>query len=458
MRAGVPALACVLIAAVLAACAQNAARQTGTDAHHATSERITADTFAELNALQREANALNSPLAVHEFYRKRFEQGEGGLRNLIAQVLAANEAELGDYERAVLRFPLGAPGLRGVPAALPDRERYRAVDATDGIARLARERRIVVVNEAHHAAQTRVLTLQLLPRLRELGYTHLAVEGLDERDRELAVRGYPVQASGTYLREPLYGEIVRQALRLGYIVVPYESARPQADADTREEDQAQHIVERVFRTSPDAKLLVHAGYAHAHERAGYLDAEPMALRLKRKTGFDPLTIDQTVLRPIEPAREYRDYRELLHRFAIAEPSIFLARRDDVAWSLEPGYYDVSVVLPPPAKLIVGRPVWLALDGTRTPVAIDVDLGAAHLPCLIEARYRNESDKAVPADRVLVERSDVQALLFLRPGDYRLSAIDASGGVLLRRSLRVDPMPKGANAHYRDWRSVASSRR
>ncbi|MBS0583610.1 MAG: hypothetical protein JSS42_10975 [Proteobacteria bacterium] len=402
-----------------------------------TSAHVTPGTFAELNALQREANALNSPLAAHEFYRRRFEQSEGGLRNLIAQVLAANEAELGDYERAVLRFPLGAPGLRGAPAALPDRDTHRAVNAADGIAALARERRIVVVNEAHHAAQTRVLTLQLLPKLRDLGYTHLAVEGLDERDREIATRGYPVQASGTYLREPLYAEIVRRALRLGYVVVPYESARPQADADTREEDQAQHIVERVFRAAPDARLLVHAGYAHAHERTGYLDAEPMALRLKRKTGFDPLTIDQTLLRPIEPAREYRDYRELLRRFAIAAPGILVAKRDGAAWSLEPGYYDVSVVLPPPAKLIVGRPDWLTLGGTRAPVAIDVDLSAAHLPCLIEARHAGENDKAVPADRELVERDATQAVLFLAPGDYRLSAVDASGSVFLRRSLRVD---------------------
>lgn len=219
--------------------------------------------------------------------------------------------------------------------------------------------------------------------------------------------------------------------------MPYESARPEADAETREEDQARHIIERVFRAAPEARLIVHAGYAHAHEHAGYLDAEPMALRLKRKTGFDPLTVDQTLLRPVDAAREYPDYRELLRRFTIAAPSILVANRDGAAWSLEPGYYDISVVLPPPAKLIVGRPDWLALGGTRTPVAIDIDLSTAHLPCLIEARYRNENDKAVPADRVLVERSGAQALLFLRPGHYRLSAVDASANTFERRALRVD---------------------
>jgi hypothetical protein len=439
MCAGAPTRALIFAAALLGACAQNPSRSsaTGEFERPTASDHVGPGTFTQLNALQREANALNSPLAVHEFYRRHYEQSEGGLRNLIAQVLAANESELGDYEGAVHRFPFGAPGLRSTAATLPDRERYRAANAAEGIAELAHGRRIVVINEAHHAAQTRALTLQLLPKLRELGYTHLAVEGLDERDRELAVRGYPTQASGTYLREPLYGEIVRSALRLGYVVVPYESRRPQADAETREEDQAQHIVERVFHASPDAKLLVHAGYAHVHEKADYLDAEPMALRLKRKTGFDPLTIDQTLLRAIDPAREYRDYRELLQRFAIIEPSIFLAHVDGRPWSLEPGYYDVSVVLPPPAKLLLGRPDWLTLAGSRAPIAIDVELSAAHLPCLIEARHAGENDKAVPADRVLVERDAAQVVLFLAPGKYRVSAVDASGSVFQRTNLQVD---------------------
>ena len=106
MRGGVPTLALVFVTALLAACTQNPNRQAAADELEppAASDHIGPGTFAQLNALQREANALNSPLAVHEFYRRRYEPSEGGLRNLIAQVLAANESELGDYEGAVHRF------------------------------------------------------------------------------------------------------------------------------------------------------------------------------------------------------------------------------------------------------------------------------------------------------------------------------------------------------------------
>jgi hypothetical protein len=282
-----------------------------------------------------------------------------------------------------------------------------------------------------------VLTLALLPRLRTLGFTHFAVEGLDERDRDLATRGYPVEASGIYVREPLYGEIVRTALKLGFIVVPYESTTPGADMTAREQEQARHLIERVFRPDPQARLFVHAGYAHVHKRAGYLDAEPMTMQLKRMSGLDPLSIDQTVLRPLGGAREYADYRGLLRRFAIREPTVLATNHADGAWSLEPDFYDVSVILAPPARMIVGRPDWLTLGGMREIVPVDIDLSDEHLPCVLEARYAGESAKAVPGDRVLVEHGRGQVVLFLRPGKYRLTATDASGRSVIDRGLHVE---------------------
>lgn len=399
--------------------------------------------FAQLGALRAEANTLKSPLAVYEFYRAHYRHSEGALRTMLAQVLATSAAELGAYEVAVQQFPLGVTGNGNADAALPAATDFTAVDAATRIADLARTRHIVMVNEAHHVAQTRLLTLALLPRLRALGFTHFAAEALDEHDRDLNERGYPTLGSGTYVREPLYGEIIRTALRLGFIVVPYESANPHADADTREQEQARNLMTRVFDTQREARLFVHAGYAHVHKHPGHLfSADPMALHLQRMSGMDVLSIDQTTFRPDSPSREYPDYRALVQRFALHAPSVLVANRDAAPWSLEPGYYDVSVVLPPPNHLIVGRPDWLTLGGAREPIAIDLDVQPEHLPCVLEARYAAESDKAIPADRVLIEQRPieqraVQAVLFLRPGSYRISASDANAHVLFARNLKVD---------------------
>jgi hypothetical protein len=390
--------------------------------------------FAQLNAVQRHADTLPNALAVHDYLVTRHQQSGGLTRDFLGQVLAASDAELGDYERAVREFSQGPMALRGKAGDLPDAGTFHASDAADAVATLARDRRIVMVNEAHHIGETRLLTLALLPRLREEGFTHVAVEGLDEHDRDLVARGYPTKASGPYIREPLYGEIVRIALRLGFIVVPYESTRADADLDGREEDQARHILERVFRGRDDARLLVHAGYAHVHKRADYLDADTLAMRLKRMTGFDPLSIDQTILRPISPAREHPAYRELQQRFVVSTPAVLL-RPDHSAWSLEPDFYDVSVILPP-TNLVNGRPDWLALGGERIATPIGLDLQPASLPCVVEARYASEGDAAVPADRALVERADIPTVLFLRPGEYRVAAFTSSGRVFGVQRLRV----------------------
>ena len=121
---------------------------------------------------------------------------------------------------------------------------------------------------------------------------------------------------------------------------------------------------------------------------------------------------------------------------VTSPSVLLAANGK-PWSLEPAFYDVSVVLPPLARRIVGRPDWLTLDGTRAPVAIDLDVSEQHLPCVLEARYSGESDKAVPADRVLIEQRAIQAVLFLKPGEYHITASDAAAHTIFQRSLRVD---------------------
>jgi len=423
---------------LLAACQQAPSRVSA--ANHSDAPATAQAAFAQLGRLRTEADALKTPLAAYALYKDRYAAAEGPLRPMLAQVLAASESELGAYEAALRQFPMGVTGLDGSmpPAPLPDAAAYRMIDASDGIVELARSRRIVLINEAHHAAQTRLLTLALLPRLRELGFTHFAAEGIDEHDAELGSRGYPTNASGIYVREPLYGEIIRTALRLGFIVVPYETANTNADADTREQEQAGNLMTRVLRAQPNARLFVHAGYAHVHKHQGYLfGADPMALHLQRMAGTEVLSIDQTMFRPDLPGREYADYRTLLQQFAIQKPSVFLRQGGSAAWSLEPKFYDVSVILPPADHLVVGRPDWLTLGGAREAVAIDLDVQPEHLPCVLEARYASESDKAIPADRVLIEQRIGQAVLFLRPGNYRISASDANARTLFTRSLHVE---------------------
>lgn len=395
----------------------------------------THEDFNRLNALRRDADREVNLLGKWNVYRSAWQNTEPPLRDYIAQVMAAIEAQLGLYDEALRDYPIGRPATKGNTAGFPDSTEFTPVPAADAISELAHARQLVFINEAHHDAHTRELTLDLLPRLRAQGFTHFAAETLDEKDRELAQRGHAVVKSGYYSDEAVYGEILRTALRLGYIVVPYESADGKADRRQREHDQAENLYRRVFAKTPHARLLVHAGYAHVHKAKGYLwETEPLAMQLGARLHSDPLSIDQTLLRP-NAGKEYAAWPLLIDAYAPREPVVLRHNVDRHIWSLEPQTYDVSVILPRNEPRD-GRPAWLELGGLRRRVAVDAALCRETLPCLIEARYADESLDAVPADRWLQLPDATPAPLYLFPGRYRLRAVDTHGTLLEERNLDV----------------------
>lgn len=409
-------------------------------------------------ALFRILKAEHNDLARYSYLTRLMPHLSAAEQIIAGQLLASSESELGLYDQAVLGFPLKSGALLDLP--IPEPTQWQARDAVATITEMAKSRRIVMLNEAHHNAHTRELTLALLPRLRALGYTYFAAEALGENDPGLARRGYPVDKSGTeYLHEPLYGEIIREALRLGFIVVPYDSS--EFDAQARETGQANNLYQRVFEKDPAAKLFVHCGYAHldkAKDRLG--DAEPMAMRLRTLTGFDPLSIDQTQF--LEILTDTADvYHQINARFDPKIPSVLVNRTTGAAWTARPALYDINVILPASLSLrafgaedkITGmfprysddpltrndsmlRPGWLTLNGERTPYSITAGMCRSYLPCVVEAHYANEPDDATAADRYVFTKLLAQSRLFLRPGQYRIRASDSEGKQLVEQTIQI----------------------
>ncbi|RCS31073.1 hypothetical protein DEO45_04860 [Rhodanobacter denitrificans] len=382
-------------------------------------------------------------------------------QQLAMQMFASVENELGLYNEALHDFPLKS---RVKPdTTLPTPAEWKAADAAEVIARLASNRRLVLVNEAHHDAHTRLLTLALLPRLRALGFDYFAVEALSGKDDRLVQRGYPVKESGTmYLHEPVYGEIVRTAIKLGFTLVAYD-----ADAGAtqdREAAQANNLYREVFARDPHAKLFVHAGYAHIDKARGRLGkAQPMAMYLQRLSGIEPLSIDQTQFREQIPP-EQDAYRQLVTDFPSDGPIVLVNRGTGQPWSAQPDLYDVNVLLPPAdtggvqsgfiqplttvhdadrdqlqlvRRLDKLRPAWLMLHGERTSYAIGTTLCRTTFPCVVDAHYSNEPDEAIAADRYAFMQGDATSRLYLRPGNYRLRARDIRGRTLSRQAITID---------------------
>lgn len=359
-------------------------------------------------------------------------------RSIFSQYVSWYQTYLGDYTAARNTHSLqqvSDTDDNSSPLSTPGFQQKPAVNA---LLALTKDRQAVFFNEAHTYPHTRILTIEMLARLRAQGFDTFAAETLYENDKDLQKRRYPIIKSGFYTQEPLYAEMIREAIKLGFTVVAYEAEK--AEGDAREREQAATLISRVFKKNPQARLVVNAGFAHIQKAGKYLDGESMAQHFKKLSNIDPLCIEQTMMVAHDTtAHDHPFYRAVIEYLHPVKPMVFVDGAGK-PWSLKPNAYDVSVFFPP-QELRRDRPTWLDIDGLRKPVLVHQNLCQKQVPCLIEARYADEGKDAIPADRLVFDHIDIlgeQAVgdLYLRPGNYRLTVSALDERVLANQTLAV----------------------
>lgn len=404
--------------------------------------------------------AQPNDLARYVYLITLLPQTTGADRVVALQMIASIEDELGLYNEAIGDFPLKSH-IRP-DGSLPLPADWKATSAINVVEKLAASRQLVLINEAHHDAHTRQLTLELLPRMRALGFDYFAVEALGNDDPKLATRGYPIQKSGSmYLHEPTYGDIVRQAIKLGFKIVAYDEGG--SSNQSRETVQAQNLYNLVFAKDPSARLFVHSGYAHIDKAQGRLGSlQPMAMKLQQLSGIEPLSIDQTQFREQVPS-EKDAYTVLTEGFPVDGPTVLVNKKTGNPWSAYPDRYDVNVLLPPMGEGTIQsralhdtsiapntlarqsmlehqveaqRPTWLTLNGERLPYRISAKMCKVIVPCVVDVHPVDEPNDAIPVDRYTFLHADGLSKLYLCPGNYRLRAWDVRGKTLYEQTIWV----------------------
>ena len=377
------------------------------------------------------------------------------------QLLATDESFVGNDAEAIADFDNGEPApppqtaanLKAIANATAQFKTYTAVDARQAILALAASRQAVFINEAHHVPMCRAFTLSLLRGLYAQGYRYFAAEDLNESDTQLQKRGYPTQKTGYYATEPVFGDMLRTAIKLGYKIVPYEYHGPQSpdpviNQNLRERGEAQNIYDRVFKHDPKAKVLVYAGYGHIAKASVVHQFTPgsitsktatgtitfMALWFERISKIVPLSVDQTEM--IESS--IPQYDDPPYVAAIAD---HLLQDKPVVLKDKAGHYFASMtnstaydlyVFHPRTLYQFGRPTWLSEDGRRQAYILPGDLGIpANMPALVQAFYASEDAKiAVPIDQIEVKPSlNPLPALMLPAGRFRVRVVDGPGKVL-----------------------------
>lgn len=355
-------------------------------------------------------------------------------RGLLDELRGWTRAMLGDEQGALALEP-GAPPRAALPEGFDD---LLPVPAVPEIIEAARSRRLVIVNEAHHVARGRALTYELLQGLHDQGYRYLAVEAVSRRRADaLAERGHPDLSTGTYTREPVFGDLLRRALEIGYTVVAYDTfptgCRPTAEdpnrcTTLRDSLGAAAVHEQTFARDPEARVLMHVGYSHVVPEPRQGGARWLAYWM-RERGVAPLTVEQTEMRErADPAHEPAEYRRAEALGWLTGPVVL--RRPEGGWYRSPagGFGSVEMqVFTPRARRVAGRPDWLFSLG-RVPVPVpETALPCGGEPYLVQALVAGEAADAVPADQLLVGGDDAVALA-LRPGRYEVRVVGAEGEI------------------------------
>ena len=290
-------------------------------------------------------------------------------------------------------------------------KKSKKIKAENYILEQANKSEIIIINEAHHLAKHRTFTQSLLQELYNNGYKYLGIETL--QDTLINKRKFAVLDSGYYTREPEFGNLIHEALTIGFTLFGYEALNGKNGTE-REIEQAQNI-QKFIKKHPKGKVLIYCGYAHAYENDYPHWGKAMAGRLKEIMGIDPFSIDQTLF--IEKFN--KEDNNIFIKLNTSNTPIVLIDNSGKVFNGTKGKEQTDVViLHPETKLINGRPHWLTQKKIK--YKIPISKLANQESYLIFAYRGNEfENNGIPADIVEINTSTKHNFLYLKKGTYTI---------------------------------------
>jgi hypothetical protein len=309
-------------------------------------------------------------------------------------------------------------------------------DAKRFITFIASNYKVIMLNEANNKPIHRAFAYSLLDVLYNRGYRYLAMEMLNPMpDRELTKLTYN---TGHFATEPVAGELIRQALELGFKLVAYQDRDGNSHSPTeRDSIQALNIA-KILKDDPEAKIFVYGSYGNIAEKSISPEFIPMGMAFKRMTGIDPLTIDQTDMTEESNFSFGKAfYDAYVEKFPLTTASIPLVNDEPVNVT-GTTLYDLTVIHPK-TTYYFARPTWLSLSNRRRPISVKTKNQNIFL---VQAYYQFESfgtkpGQVVPADQTYFSYGNGTYTLYLRRGLYILIFRDMQYKTLYTQHLEVN---------------------
>ena len=293
-------------------------------------------------------------------------------------------------------------------------------DARSTIVNSSKDFHFLLINEAHYSSQNRSFTHTLLKPLWENGYRYLALEALGYEDPDLAERGSPVKKSGYYLKDPVFSSLIREALRIGYVLIPYETKNNLAGT-ARDRDQAFNIYSNTLKKDSTGKVLVHAGYSHIAE-AGGSEYLPMGLQLKTLAQQDILTVDQVNM---VDEKNHSFYEYVENRYKFDKPIVLFDKyKRAIIDPVNRQAIDIQVYHPP-TRYKHNRPLWLLERGNFKFAKIPSEL-KRFKGCLLQIMRLDAVEEEIPIDQIVIDET---TRLVLPPDTYQFRLVNPNGDLI-----------------------------
>lgn len=364
----------------------------------------------------------NSELAVileAEKLQEKYKEDSQALQ-ILSQYTATYYSIVADHKNALIAADANASVPKDETFEIPD---YFQTNAIEAISDRASETQVVMVNEAHHIAQHRVLSIRLLKGLYEKGFRFLALEGMS--NYVYPYKGPLLDKHGYYTNEPVFSMLIKTAEEMGFEIISYDAAS--STIQERERLSAKNLKSRIFEKNPKAKVLIHVGYSHIDEDTW------LAAEIKDLLDINPLTISQTKIREkSHPSFEVGVYEVLLSKRKNDEPFVLL-NQNQLPWSSSPDRWDIDVIWPR-TTYSNDKPTWMLLG--REQIEIPNTLCKNIYPCFVEVFHRrvapNRDIELLTAhDKTIVRDSKSVSTILLAHGENTILAKD-SNDMLINR--------------------------
>lgn len=317
---------------------------------------------------------------------------------------------------------------------------FKFIPAKEYVINNVKNVRAILFNEAHNRPDTRYFITSILKPLKEKGFTHLAIEGLSYSDTTLLKRKFPTVESGYYIYEPVFSNLIREALKLEFLVVPYDdttSANNSSDfyegLNKRDKFQAYNL-KSILDENKNNKIIVLSGYDHIYRESDD-KWKKMAEWLYSFYQDSIVSYDCVKMkRSITPEFELPEYRKIITKSTIKElPFVMIdttTHKSYVPISLENKVDNIILFLKIDFKEIHNKSTLYLFPND----IIKEEL--SHIKIYLKDEYTKVQDKAIPIAQYRVNNYQYSIELFLKSNSYLIVFLGKNNLVLHKDSIEV----------------------